>query len=92
MAEELNYDSTLKAKEEINGRFIFALIRICKKLEENGMAQLESCLGECIAFIPAEGTKINIEESKDLVQTQISTIKDKLKQETQVKYKIQMGW
>jgi len=81
LAEELNYENILKMKEEINGRFILSLIQICRRLEEEAMFPLETCLNECVANISTEENKISIEESKELVKAEITTIKDKLRQE-----------
>ena len=78
MAEEFNYEYSQKAKEEINGRFVLALINICEKLESGGVIALGAMLLD-----RAEGLD-NIEEIKTTIKNDRENIRGKLKIEMQV--------
>lgn len=77
LAEEFNYEVASKAKEEINGRFVLALINICKKLESGGIASLEAMLIDHTANLS------DIESAISTIKIDIENIKEKLKLEMQ---------
>lgn len=77
LAEEFNYETGQKVKEEINGRFILSLINICRKLEDTGILSLESILINHTTGL--QKTEVIIGK----LQEDMANIREKLKLETQ---------
>ncbi|MDR3546848.1 MAG: hypothetical protein P4M11_00995 [Candidatus Pacebacteria bacterium] len=76
-AEELNYELTVgKTKEEsINGRFVLALLHMCKLLDDEGVGSLESLLLQNVT---------GMEEATLAVKSGLGNVREKIKLTIQV--------